>query len=99
MVILKKDDLKFGVIIGLLGPLIGFFGYYFWKFSMYSMSDFLVALRQNKPLVTALTITCLLVNIGLFTLFINLRKDQTARGIFVVTLLVAVGALLFKIWG
>jgi len=99
MVIWKKDDLKFGILLGLIGPLIGFFGYYFWKFSMYSVADFMVALKQNKPLVTALTITCLLVNIGIFTLFINMRKDQTAKGIFAITLVFAVAALLFKIWG
>jgi ABC-type multidrug transport system permease subunit len=99
MVTLKKDDLKLGVILGLIGPLLGFFGYYFWKFSMYSFSDFMTALSQNKPLVTAITIPCLLVNIVFFTYYINTRKDQTAKGIFVITLIFAVIALLFKIWG
>ena len=99
MVTLKKDDFKLGVILGLLGPMIGLFGYYFWKFSLYSFSDFFNALRQNKPLITAITIPCLLVNIIFFTYYINTKKDQTAKGIFVVTLIYAVTALLFKIWG
>jgi hypothetical protein len=96
---LRRDDLKLGVILGLIGPVIGLFGYYYWKFSLYSFSDFMTALRLNKPLVTAITIPCLLVNIIFFTYFINTKKDQTARGIFVVTLIFAVTALLFKIWG
>jgi len=96
---LRRDDLKIGVILGLIGPVIGLFGYYYWKFSLYSFSDFMTALRMNKPLVTAITIPCLLVNIIFFTYFINTKKDQTARGVFVVTLIFAVTALLFKIWG
>lgn len=96
---LRRDDLKLGVILGLIGPVIGLFGYYYWKFSLYSFSDFMTALRLNKPLVTAITIPCLLVNIIFFTYFINTKKDQTAKGVFVVTLIFAVTALLFKIWG
>lgn len=99
MAALRKDDLKLGVLLGLIGPFIGLFGYYLWKFSLYSFSDFITALRLNKPLVTAITIPCLLVNIVFFTYFINTKKDQTAKGIFVVTLIFAVTALLFKIWG
>jgi hypothetical protein len=53
-------------------------------------------LRTNKPLITAITIPCLLLNIILFTVYINSRKDQTAKGIFAVTLIYAVASLLFK---
>lgn len=99
MGLLRRDDLKLGVLLGLIGPVIGLFGYYLWKFSLYTFGDFINALRLNKPLVTAITIPCLLVNIMFFTYFINTKKDQTAKGIFVVTLIFAVSALLFKIWG
>jgi len=92
----KKDNIRLGLIIGLVAPLLSFFGYYFWKFSLYSFADFMHALKTNKPLVTAITIPCLLLNIILFTLYINNRKDQTARGIFAVTLIYAVASLLFK---
>jgi hypothetical protein len=96
MVSLKNDDLKLGLVIGLIMPVVSFFGYYFWKFRLYTFGDFLYALRTNKPLVTALTIPCLLLNIVIFTLYINGRRDQTAKGIFAVTLLYAIVALLFK---
>jgi hypothetical protein len=99
MVIFNKDNLKFGLVLGFIGPLIGLFGFYFWKFRLYSFEDFLRALQQNKPLITAITIPCLLVNIILFTFYINTRRDQTAKGIFAVTLVLAVASLLFKMWG
>ena len=99
MGLLKRDDLKLGLIIGLIGPLFGLFGYYLWKFSMYTFGEFITALRMNKPLVTAITIPCLLVNIIFFTYYINTRKDQTAKGVFAITLIYAIVALLFKIWG
>jgi hypothetical protein len=99
MEFMRRDNLKLGLIIGLIGPIVGLYGYYLWKFSLYSFGDFFEALRQNKPLVTAITIPCLLVNIVFFTIFINSKKDQTAKGVFAVTLIYAIAALLFKIWG
>jgi hypothetical protein len=96
MVIFKRDQYAFGIIVGLIMPIVSFFGYYFWKFSLYSFEAFLLALKSNKQLVTALTIPCLLMNIVIFTIFINGQKDKTAKGIFVVTLIYAVSALLFK---
>ena len=99
MVIFNKDSLKFGLVLGIIGPIIGLFGFYLWKFSLYSFGDFLRALQQNKTLITAITIPCLLVNIILFTFYINTRRDQTAKGIFAITLILAVASLLFKMWG
>jgi hypothetical protein len=96
MVIFKRDQYAFGIIVGLIMPIVSFFGYYFWKFSLYSFEAFFLALKSNKQLVTALTIPCLLMNIVIFTIFINGQKDKTAKGIFVVTLIYAVSALLFK---
>lgn len=99
MVIWKKDNLRLGLLIGLFSPVLGLVGYYFWKFSAYSFSEFFWALKQNKPLVTAITIPCLLVNMIFFTYYINTRKDETAKGIFTITLLYALTSLLFKFFG
>lgn len=99
MVIFKRDQYSFGIIVGLIMPIVSFFGYYFWKFSLYTFEAFLLALRSNKQLITALTIPCLLMNIVIFTIFINGQKDKTAKGIFVVTLIYAIAALIFKFIG
>lgn len=92
----KKDNLSFGILLGFLAPLISFFGYYFWKFGQFTLGDFFHALQTNKQLVTALTIPILLLNIILFTIYINTRRDKTAKGIFAVTLLVALTSVIFK---
>lgn len=96
---LKKDDFKFGILLGLIGPFIGLVGFYFWKFSLYRFSEFLHALSKNKSLITAITIPCLFVNILIFTYYINTKIDKTAKGIFTITLIFAVISLLFKFFG
>lgn len=99
MVIFKQDQYAFGVLLGLVMPVLSFFGYYYWKFSLFSFNDFLNLLQANKQLVTALSIPCLLMNIVIFTLYINGQRDKTAKGIFVVTIIYAVSALFFKLFG
>lgn len=99
MVIFKRDQYVFGVLLGLIMPVLSFFGYYYWKFSLFSFEDFIQLLQSNKQLVTALSIPCLLMNIVIFTIYINGQRDKTAKGIFVVTLIYSVSALLFKFIG
>jgi hypothetical protein len=96
MVIFKKDQFAFGLIIGLIMPVISFWGYYYWKFSLFPFKEFLYALQTNKQLITGLTIPCLLMNIIIFTLYINGQRDKTAKGIFTITLIYAITSLLFK---
>ena len=93
----KKNTLRFGLILGFLAPVLSVFGYYFIKFyPTFSFGEFLTALRGNKALITAMTIPCLLLNIVLFTIYINSRKDQTAKGVFAVTLVYAIISLIVK---
>jgi hypothetical protein len=95
----KQNSLKLGIILGLLGPIISFFGYYLIKFRLFTFGDFLTALRTNKQLITAITIPCLLLNIVIFTLYVNGRRDETAKGVFAITLIYAIVSLLFKFFG
>lgn len=95
--ILKKDNIRLGLILGLLTPLLSVVIYYFIKFyPLFSVGDMLNALKTNKRLITAITIPCLFLNILLFTVYINYRKDKTAKGVFVSTLIYAITALVFK---
>lgn len=94
---LKKDNLVLGIIIGFVTPLLSIVIYYFGKFyPLYTFEDMFGAFRTNKSVVTAITVSCLFLNILFFTLYINSRRDKTAKGIFVSTLLYAIAALLFK---
>jgi hypothetical protein len=63
------------------------------------MGDMFDALKTNKRLVTAISIPCLFLNVILFTIYINSRRDSTAKGIFASTLVYAIASLLFKFLG
>ena len=97
IVIFKKDNLRLGLVLGLVAPLISLAIYYFVKFyPTFSIRDFFFYLRTNKQQVTAISVPCLVANIALFTYYINSHKDNTAKGIFAATILYAIVALLFK---
>jgi hypothetical protein len=99
-VIFKKDNLSFGLILGFITPLLSLVIYYFVKFyPVFSMGDMFDALKTNKRLVTAISIPCLFLNVILFTIYINSRRDSTAKGIFASTLVYAIASLLFKFLG
>lgn len=94
---LKKDNLKFGLLLGFIAPILSLVIYYLVKFyPLFSMGDFFSFINNNKNQVTAISVPCLFLNIALFTYYINSRLDKTAKGIFAVTLVYAIVALLFK---
>jgi hypothetical protein len=96
--ILKKDNLKFGIILGVVGPLLAMVIYYFWNFSgTISFSEYFYVLRRNKPLLTAISSISLLANAVLFTIYINSHRDKTAKGIFVATLAYGIIVLVYKL--
>lgn len=95
--ILKKDNLRLGLLLGLVAPIISLVIYYFVKFyPTFSIRDFFDFLRTNKQQITAVSVPCLVANIALFTYYINSHKDNTAKGVFAATLIYAILALLFK---
>jgi magnesium-transporting ATPase (P-type) len=95
----KRDTLGRGFILGLLTPVIALVVYYYAKIAPNSWGDFFKFLSTEKRLLSSLTVICLIPNIALFTLFINTHRDQTAKGIFGVTLLFAIVSLLIKFLG
>ena len=97
IVIFKKDNLRLGLVLGLIAPIVSLIIYYFVKFyPTFSVRDFLVFVKDNKTQITAISVPCLVLNIALFTIYINSHRDQTAKGVFAATLLYAIVALLFK---
>jgi hypothetical protein len=96
--ILKKDNLKFGILLGILGPLLAMLLYYFWVFSRtIQLSEYFYVLRTNKQLLTAISSISLLANAILFTIYINTHRDKTAKGIFVATLIYGIAVLVYKL--
>jgi len=95
----KKDDLKLGLILGLLAPVVGLFGYYFWKFRLFSVNEFLQVLNMQKSLLSGIISVSLMANAVIFTIFVNQQKDKTAKGIFIATCGYALITLGFKWFG
>lgn len=85
----KKDNFLMGLIMGLLAPAIGILAFKFSKFSSFTMKEtfqFMILEPGLRTLTAALSLS-LLLNALLFTLYINSHKDNTAKGIFVTTLI------------
>ena len=97
IVILKKDNLRLGLLLGLIAPVISLVIYYLVKFyPAFTVGDFFYFIRTNKSQITAVSVPCLVLNIALFTIYINSHRDFTAKGVFAATLIYAILALLFK---
>ena len=97
---LKRNNFSLGLILGLLMPFLGVLLFYVWKFyPTFSFTEYIEALRNNRSLVSALTIPCLVVNIAIFTAYVNTKKYETAKGVFIITLVYAVLALITKFIG
>ncbi len=96
--ILKRDNLKLGLVLGLVGPVLGLIIVYFLKFSSYDFMDFLDYFFNDSKLITSIGALCLLANAVLFTIYINTHRDNTAKGIFVTTLLYGIAILIIKVF-
>ena len=95
--ILKRDNLKLGLVLGLIGPIIGFVVIYFIKFSGYEFREFIDLFFNTNRLITSIGSLSLLANVVLFTLYVNTHRDHTAKGIFLVTLIYGILILVLKI--
>lgn len=93
----KQDHVGLGLVLGALAPVLGFVAYYFLKYRLFTFREFLDLLLEQHNLITAITSISLLANAVLFTLYLNSGKDQTAKGIFVITVLYGIAALLIKL--
>lgn len=96
--ILTKDNMKLGMVFGLLGPLLGLVVIYLLKYSSVSFGAFFDEFIHNNKLLTSIGSLSLLANAILFTIYLNMHKDSTAKGIFLVTLIYGMAILLLKVF-
>lgn len=97
---LKRDNLLLGVILGLFTPVLAFFLYYLLVYlPKYhkSLAEFIDILGDNRQALPKLISVCLLLNGLVFYFYTRSRKDITAKGIFLVTMLYAITIILLKI--
>jgi|SRR6476469_2489777 len=94
---LKRDQLGLGIVLGILAPILGLLIYYFWKFyPTFTLTEFFTVLALQKSLISGIVSFALIANAVLFTIYINTRRDKTAKGIFIITCIYAIGALVLK---
>lgn len=99
--ILKKDNFIFGFIMGMIAPFVGFAVFKYTKLgplSYFEALEYLFVQPGHRMLTVAISLS-LLANAVLFTIYINARIDNTAKGIFVATIIYALTALSIKTFG
>jgi hypothetical protein len=96
---LRKDSMRLGIILGFLAPIFGMFIYYLIQFRMFTLREFFSVMLEQKTLLSGIVSISLIANAVVFTLYINTRKDRTARGIFIATCIYAIIALLWRLLG
>ena len=95
---MKKDSLRWGIVLGFLAPVLGMFIYYLVQFRMFTLREFFQVLFYQKALLTGIVSISLIANAVVFTYYINTRRDRTSRGIFIATCIYAIAALLYKMF-
>ncbi len=93
---MNKDNYIVGVLLGLALPFLGFVLFYEWKFSFFSLTEFLDLLNRQKSILSAMISVSLLLNGALLTYFFQKQNDKTAKGIFFTTCIYAIVAIACK---
>ena len=96
---LRKDNLNLGILLGFLTPMLGLIIFYFLGFYRHKVAfvEFLGYLKEYKSFLTAVSSISLAANAIVFTIYINARRDKTAKGIFLATLVYGITVLLIKV--
>ncbi len=95
--ILKKDNLRLGLVLGLIGPFLGLIVVYYFRFNSISFKEFLDTFLSENRLITSVGAMSMLANVILFTIYVNTNRDETAKGIFIISMLYGIGLLLLKL--
>ena len=94
--ILTKDNFKLGIVLGFLAPILGIVCFYLINFSSAKFINFLEVMLTLKSFFSAVITVSLVANGAIFTIYTNTDRDETARGIFVATMVYALVCLILK---
>ena len=95
---LAKDNLRLGLVLGLVGPLIGLVIVYLIKFPSLSFTEFLEYFMHDNKVITNVGTFSLLANALLFAIYVHFDKAQTFKGIFIITLFYGIGIFVLKLF-
>ena len=94
--IFKKDNLTFGLVLGFLAPILGIVCFYLINFRSAKFINFIEVMISFKSFFSAVITVSLVANGAIFTIYSNTDRDETARGIFVATMVYALVCLILK---
>lgn len=94
---LPKDKLQWGLAAGLFGPVAGLVVLYYLLYPSFTFLEFLDSFMHENRLITSIGSLSLLANAILFTFCVNTQRDETAKGIFIVTLFYGIGIIVLKL--
>lgn len=95
---LRKDRLLTGIIIGILVPLIVVYVQYQLKYSSWTFNEFLTQLKAQKRFLTGISTIALVANGLIFGILIHFKKYETARGVFIPTVIFGIAVLVWKLF-
>ena len=85
------NKISYGVIIGLISPVLFFLLYYMFRFGQYDFVEYFRILVESKKLVNVLSLT-VLPNLAPFMLFINSHRYSSGRGVLMLRPSLRLGA-------
>jgi tryptophan-rich sensory protein len=91
-----QETKKAGFVIGIIAPFLGFFLYYLMRFRLFTLSEFWQVLMMQRSLLSGIISISLLMNVLVFTICLNKKKDQLAIGIFIASCLYGAAALAIR---
>lgn len=86
------NRIPYGIMVGLISPIVFFLLYYLFRFGQYGFAEYLRLLVESKKLANVLSLT-VLPNIAPFMLFINSNRYSSGRGVLGAT--IGLGILIF----
>jgi len=97
--IFKKDNIYFGLTLGLIGPMIGMVIFECIRFQPKNFLWYVKTLMHDDPshrILSASLSIALIANALIFTYYINTLRDRTSKGILISTALYGLIILLLK---
>jgi hypothetical protein len=89
------NKILYGVIIGVISPVLFFILYYFFRFGDYSFADYWNILIETKKIVNVMSLS-VLPNLAPFLLFINSNRYSSGRGVLASTIFLGVLIFILK---
>ncbi|MBI3511905.1 MAG: hypothetical protein HY064_14685 [Bacteroidetes bacterium] len=83
----RYDNIILGIILGLIAPIVGMFGYYIFTYrSQTSFRGFIEYFNSIHIIVASLSLACYAMNLPLFFLFIWKENYKSSRGVLFATI-------------